>query len=232
MLNVNTIIGYLFNIPCVLIALTFHEVAHGWVAYKLGDPTARNLGRLSLNPLKHLDPIGTLCMIFFRFGWAKPVPINMRYFKNPRRGMAISAAAGPISNFLLAFISALIYVILHIAITGRGIGYVGIYAFVPGAPTAINLQIALLRLVATFHILNLSLALFNLIPINPLDGSRILHIFLPAKAYYWLMNHERYIMFGMLLLLWTGVLSTPLAYAVTWLSEGMIKLINLIPFLG
>jgi Zn-dependent protease len=171
-------------------------------------------------------------MIFFRFGWAKPVPINMRYFKNPRRGMAISAAAGPISNFLLAFISALIYVILHVAITGRGIGYVGIYSFVPGAPTAINLQIALLRLVATFHILNLSLALFNLIPINPLDGSRILHIFLPAKAYYWLMNHERYIMFGMLLLLWTGILSTPLAYAVTWLSEGMIKLINLIPFLG
>ncbi len=232
MINVETLIGYLFNIPCVLIALTFHEVAHGWVAYKLGDPTARNLGRLSLNPLKHLDPIGTLCMIFFRFGWAKPVPVNMRYFKNPRRGMALSAAAGPITNLLLAFISALIYVPLHIAIVGTGADGIWTYAFVTGAPTSLNLQIALLRLVATFHFLNLSLALFNLIPINPLDGSRIVHILLPAKAYYWLMRNERYIMIGMLVLLWTGILTTPLVYAVEWLSGGMLKLINLIPFLG
>ncbi len=232
MFNVETIIGYLFNIPCVLIALTFHEFAHGWIAYKLGDDTARNFGRLSLNPLKHLDPIGTLCMIFFRFGWAKPVPINMRKFKNPRRGMAISAAAGPLSNLILAFISALIYVPLHISLIGVSTDTVYIYSFVSGAANTLNLQIALLRLVATFHILNLSLALFNLIPINPLDGSRILHIFLPAKAYYWLMNHERYIMIGMLILLWTGILTVPLSFAVNWLSDGMLKLINLIPFLG
>ena len=94
---------YLLSIPAVIIALIFHEIAHGFVAYKLGDPTARAMGRLSLNPLKHLDPIGTLCMIFFRFGWAKPVPINTRFFKNPRRDMAITALAGPLTNFLIAF---------------------------------------------------------------------------------------------------------------------------------
>ena len=92
----NQLIELLFVIPCVLLALTVHEVSHGWMAYKLGDPTARNLGRLTLNPLKHLDPVGTICMIFFHFGWAKPVPINSRYFKNPRRDTALTAAAGPI----------------------------------------------------------------------------------------------------------------------------------------
>ncbi|MBR3999619.1 MAG: site-2 protease family protein, partial [Clostridia bacterium] len=98
------IIELLFVIPCVLIALTVHEVAHGYMAFRLGDPTARNLGRLTLNPLKHLDPIGTICMIFFHFGWARPVPVNSRYFKKPRRDMALTSAAGPVSNFIMAFL--------------------------------------------------------------------------------------------------------------------------------
>ena len=111
MFNFSTqeIIAVLFAIPCVLLSLSFHEFAHAWVAYKLGDPTARNMGRLTLNPLKHLDPIGTLFMILFGFGYARPVPINPRYFKDPRKGMALTAAAGPLSNLLLAFLGALLY---------------------------------------------------------------------------------------------------------------------------
>ena len=110
--STDTLIQFLFVVPCVLIALTFHEFAHGYMAYKLGDPTAKNLGRLTLNPLKHLDPIGTICMIFFHFGWAKPVPINSRYFKKPRRDMALTAAAGPIMNFILALFGMLVCRIL------------------------------------------------------------------------------------------------------------------------
>ena len=102
------IVSMLLSIPAALIALTVHEYCHGYVAYRLGDPTARSLGRLSLNPLKHLDPIGTLFMILFGFGYAKPVPINPRYFKDPRKGMALTAAAGPLSNLLLAFLGALL----------------------------------------------------------------------------------------------------------------------------
>ena len=103
------LIEILLAIPAALIALCVHEYAHGYVAYRLGDPTARSLGRLSLNPLRHLDPIGTLFMLIFHFGWAKPVPINPRYFKDPRKGMALTAAAGPISNILLAFCFALLF---------------------------------------------------------------------------------------------------------------------------
>ena len=108
---INTITELLFVIPCVLVALSVHEVSHGWMAYRLGDPTAKNLGRLSLNPLKHLDPIGTLCMIFFHFGWARPVPINTRYFKHNRRDTALTALAGPLSNIALAFLGT---IILHV----------------------------------------------------------------------------------------------------------------------
>ena len=105
----NQIIELLFVLPCVILALSVHEVAHGWMAYKLGDPTAKNMGRLTLNPLKHLDPLGTLCMIFFHFGWARPVPINTRYFKNNKRDTALTALAGPLSNFIMAFIGILLY---------------------------------------------------------------------------------------------------------------------------
>ena len=103
---------YALSALVVLIALTVHEFSHGYAAYKLGDPTAKNLGRLSLNPLKHLDPIGAICMIVFRIGWAKPVPINARYFRRPKRDFAITALAGPISNLVLAFLSALVYLLV------------------------------------------------------------------------------------------------------------------------
>ena len=201
--STDTLIQFLFVVPCVLIALTFHEFAHGYMAYKLGDPTAKNFGRLTLNPLKHLDPIGTICMIFFHFGWAKPVPINSRYFKKPRRDMALTAAAGPIMNFILAFFGVLVCRILTKIFV----------AFPAQSDFVYYIQYAALTLFSYFHMLNLSLGVFNLIPIPPLDGSRIFYIFLPQKWYFGVMKYEKYIQLALLVLLWTGLLSRPLSAA-------------------
>lgn len=209
--STDTLIQFLFVVPCVLIALTFHEFAHGYMAYKLGDPTAKNFGRLTLNPLKHLDPIGTICMIFFHFGWAKPVPINSRYFKKPRRDMALTAAAGPIMNFILALFGVLVCRILTKIFV----------AFPAQSDFVYYIQYAALTLFSYFHMLNLSLGVFNLIPIPPLDGSRIFYIFLPQKWYFGVMKYEKYIQLALLVLLWTGLLSRPLSAAVSWISGGM-----------
>lgn len=214
--STDTLIQFLFVVPCVLIALTFHEFAHGYMAYKLGDPTAKNFGRLTLNPLKHLDPIGTICMIFFHFGWAKPVPINSRYFKKPRRDMALTAAAGPIMNFILAFFGVLVCRILTRIFV----------AFPAQSDFVYYIQYAALTLFSYFHMLNLSLGVFNLIPIPPLDGSRIFYIFLPPKWYFGVMKYEKYIQLALLVLLWTGLLSRPLSAAVSWISGGMQWLVS------
>lgn len=220
--TLSNLTDYLFILPCVLIALTFHEVAHGWAAFKLGDPTARNLGRLTLNPLKHLDPIGTLCMLFFHFGWARPVPINSRYFKNPRRDMALTAAAGPAMNFVLSFAGLLLRQIF--AAIFMAAGYSSQFGY--------YVQYSVLTLLTYFHILNLSLGIFNLIPVPPLDGSRIFLVWLPAKYYFGVMKYERYIQLGLMVLLWMGLLSTPLSWLVNTISRGMYFIISLIPFLA
>ena len=215
------IIDLLFVIPCVLFALTVHEVAHGYMAYRLGDPTARNMGRLTLNPLKHLDPMGTICMILFHFGWARPVPINARYFKKKRRDTALTAAAGPISNFIMALLGVLVQQIL-LAIFTRN----------PAESQFVfNIQYAALTLTSYFHVLNLSLGLFNLIPMPPLDGSRIFLTFLPPKYYFGIMQDERYIQLGLLLLLWLGFLDRPLSFLVSTISNGMTALVGFLPFL-
>ena len=209
---------YLMRIPVMLLALTVHETAHGWMAYKLGDPTARNLGRLTLNPLKHLDPIGTLCMILFGFGWAVPVPINSRYFKNGRRDMALSAAAGPASNLLMGFVGVFLYC-LYVKLFFQQIVAGSIMAYV------------VLLFLQVFYTMNLSFAMFNLLPIPPLDGSRLLFIFLPDKLYFGLMKYERYIVLVMLALLWfTDIFTAPLTFLVKAAENGMFKLIELLPF--
>lgn len=206
----------------ILIALTVHEVSHGYMAYKLGDPTAKNLGRLTLNPLKHLDPVGTLCMLLFHFGWARPVPINTRYFKKPRRDTALTALAGPLSNFIMAFAGVLLYRILYTIFINTGTSTEFIY----------NIKNAVLTFVYYFYSLNISLGVFNLIPVPPLDGSRIFLTFLPAKYYFGIMKYERYIQLGLMFLLWFGLLSRPLSFLVSSVASGMNFIVGLIPFLS
>ena len=193
----NLISQYLITIPAVLLAIMLHELAHGYVAYRLGDPTARNMGRLTLNPLRHLDPVGALCMVFFHFGWARPVPVNPRYFRNPKNGMALTALAGPLSNLLFAFLSVPLFMLVSRSYIWVAVEY-GIDHF--GA----RILLTLFYFLYYFHSVNLGLCLFNLIPLPPLDGSRILFTFLPPKYYFSVMRYERYIAFGLMLFLLFG----------------------------
>ena len=210
----------LYTLPCILLALTVHEVAHGWMAMKLGDPTARNLGRLTLNPLKHLDPVGTLCMIFFHFGWARPVPINSRYFRKPRRDMALTALAGPVSNICMGLLGILlfrIFLTIFTAHTAEGFLF--------------NIQLSVLTLLQYFYSLNISLAVFNLLPVPPLDGSRIFLTFLPPKYYFGIMQYERYIQLALMVLLYLGLLNRPLRFLVNGLADVLFWLVELLPFI-
>jgi Zn-dependent protease len=178
-------------IIAVLIALTVHEYAHGLVAYWLGDPTAKHEGRLTLNPVAHLDPLGTLMFLLIRFGWGKPVPVNPRYFKHYRRDTALVAVAGPVSNLLIA-VGA--YIVLF-ALASR-LPQVGdiLFGAVEGNP-ALRLVIETLR---TSVIINLGLMAFNLLPIAPLDGSKILGAFVPLK---YEDQYEQYLQYGTYVLL-------------------------------
>lgn len=194
---------FVLQLPVVLLAFSIHESAHGYAAYKLGDPTARNLGRLTLNPLKHIDIIGFICMLFFRIGWAKPVPINARNFKNPKWGMAISAAAGPLSNLFLAMFFAVLLrlemlIVDHLFVEE----IISLYLGSAQVSMAIKMLSILAYILFLGVVLNISLAIFNLIPIPPFDGSRIFHVVLPSKWYFKIMRYEQYIMIALLILLW------------------------------
>ncbi len=196
------IIHILLCLPIILLALSLHETAHGYVAYKLGDPTAKNLGRLTLNPLKHLDPFGFISMILVGWGWANPVPINTRYFKKPKRDIALTAAAGPISNLLLALCFTLLLKL-----------YGELWQYLPLNSEKAVYAVYLFYVFLYYGvILNVNLAIFNLIPIPPFDGSRILYVFLPTKWYFKVMQYERYIQLVLLLLLFTGILSPVLSF--------------------
>ncbi|MBE6656197.1 MAG: site-2 protease family protein [Ruminococcaceae bacterium] len=193
----NTIARYLITVPAVLLVIMLHELAHGIVAYKLGDPTAKRMGRLTLNPLKHLDPIGAVCMVLFHFGWAKPVPVDTRYFRNPKRDMALTALAGPLSNILFAFLAVPVYLLVWK-------GYVSVAVTSGMESFAANFILTVFYFVYYFHAVSLGLSLFNLIPLPPLDGSRILFAFLPPRYYFSIMRYERMISFALMLFLLTG----------------------------
>ena len=216
-------IELLIGFPCVIVALVFHELAHGFIAYRLGDPTAKNMGRLTLNPLKHLDPIGTISMVFFKFGWARPVPIDSRYFKKPRRDIALTALAGPMANLLLALIGAFIYSLSLIFLSKLTFESANFLYYV---------CLAYATLIETFVWLNIALAIFNLIPLPPLDGSRILLIWLPYRIYAKILRYEREIaaLFLVILLLdsrvFSGLFSYGLSFLVNLVYNGMMSLFS------
>ncbi len=221
--------GLLLSLPAILLALSFHEMCHAFAAYKLGDPTAYNLGRMTLNPAKHLDPLGFLCMLFFRFGWASPVPINTRNFKNPRRDMAISAAAGPLSNVLLGIASGLV-LRLMLYLTGEYF-YDDIVAYVLQDTANVGMGFVVMAILTYMLFacmtINFTYAIFNLLPVPPWDGSRIFYVFLPPKWYFGIMKHERTIMIVMMILLCLGALSGPLAWMINGITNGMLSLLGI-----
>lgn len=218
----NYIIQLLLVLPIIFLSLSLHESAHAYAALKLGDPTARNLGRISLNPLRHLDPIGFLCMLLCGFGWANPVPINSRNFRKPRSGMALSALAGPVSNLLLAVIFLLLL---------RFVGYGLLATLTYPNEIAINMAYFLILFFYYGVSLNVTLAVFNLLPVPPLDGSRLLFFFLPPKYAFRLARYERYISLAVMLLLLLG----PLSWLIEWLTglimSGMFALVGMKGFL-
>ncbi len=209
-------ISMLLTLPIMFFALSLHETAHGFVALKLGDPTARNLGRLTLNPRKHIDPVGFIVLLIFGFGWAKPVPINARYFKNPKWGFALVALAGPLSNFLLGAFNAAVYGVLF-----------AVYAHVYAAGTA-GFALTLLYWTVNFFfyaaMLNFIYSVFNMIPIPPYDGSRILYAFLPPRAYFSVMRYERQIMLVVLAVLIVCATVLPVS-PFSWVAEKLTDLI-------
>ena len=207
-LDVVSLLNAVLRVAAVLLCLTVHETCHGLAAYALGDPTAKSMHRLSLNPLHHIDWFGLFMMFAAGFGWAKPIPVDPRYFKKPKEGMALTALAGPVSNFLLAllliFISKLIYLYAPYTVV---MGAVFTFCLYTAAP------------------LSIGLGLFNLIPIPPLDGSKVVAVLLPNRAYRTLMRYERYGMLLLLALSLLGVFGGFISGVIGWVYEAMFNLI-------
>ena len=197
------ILDMLIRVIPALICITLHELSHGIVAYWMGDDTAKRMGRLTLNPVKHIDWWGLLMMVLFKFGWAKPVPVNMYRFKNPKRGMAITALAGPLSNILITVVCLVLY----------GLFYRPLYLEGGTAGRMV------MELIVTTGFLSVSLAVFNILPVSPLDGSKVLFSFLKDSAYDKLMRYERYGMIVLMVLIATGALSGALSTVTGWVFD-------------
>lgn len=192
----------LISLPGLFIAIIFHEVAHGYTAYKLGDPTAKEAGRLTLNPLKHIDIVGFICMLVFRFGWAKPVPINPNYFKNRKRDTILVSLAGPLTNFLISIISALII----------SMGF-------------IKNDIVMESVVITLWY-NIMLGVFNLLPFPPLDGSKIVASLLPVKYEYMFYKYEKYLYLVLVVLIITNTIDKILGPLINMSLKLLLKIVS------
>lgn len=194
----------------VVLAMGVHESAHGLVSYWFGDPTAKRAGRLSLNPFRHVDWAGLLCLLFFGFGWAKPVPINPRFYRNEKTGIIWTSFAGPASNFILSFVCLLVSALLM--------------RFLPGTPVFIQ------NVLQTTAMMSLGFGVFNLLPVPPLDGAKIFWAFLPDKEYYRLNEGAPWIGLVFIFILWTGVLSGPLNMVIRTIANWMLSAVSAIVF--
>ena len=198
----------LISAAAALLCITLHELSHGFVAWRLGDPTAKNAGRLTLNPIRHLDVVGLLMMLVAKVGWAKPVPVDPRYFRKPKQGMALTALAGPVSNFVLAVLAMLISKVIYLY-----------------APYSAAMDVVFSFCLYTLAPLSIGLGLFNLIPIPPLDGSKVLAAFLPDRQYITLMRYERYGIVVLLVLSFVGIGSSLISRGILGIYSALLSLI-------
>ena len=205
--------GLLSLVIAVVLAMSIHEMAHGLVSYWLGDPTAKMQGRISLNPFAHVDWLGVLCLLLFHFGWAKPVPIDASYYKDRKTGIIWTSFAGPLANFLLAFICVFIYILLIVFLPQ--FVYSGIGSFIVST-------------LSTSATLNVGFGLFNLIPVPPLDGSKILFAFLPDEQYYRFIEGSPFFMLVLILLIYMNVLNIPLAMLQNNILQFFINISSMI----
>lgn len=207
-------IGTFARLIVLCTTMPIHEFAHGWVAYKLGDDTAASQGRLNLNPIAHIDPVGGLLILFTGFGWARPVPVDPRRFNSKhtvRGGMALTAAAGPVANILLALAVMILWKLTILLGVAAGFAY---------TPAFLTVSQIFQLMVLT----NISLAVFNLLPVPPLDGYSVLSYFLPQKIAFKLSAHSQIIFVVLMLVCFSGILSTPISYATSWI----FSLLNLL----
>lgn len=215
-MNISNFLSELiYELPAVAIALSTHEFAHAYVSYKLGDYSQKTNGRLTLNPLAHLDLVGTLSLIFFGFGWAKPVQVDPYFYRNKKEGMIWTAMAGPIMNFIVGFVMVLLYLL-----------------FIRFNLVSNIVTLYLSDLFFVTAIINLGLGIFNLIPIPPLDGSKILLGILKEETYFKLMQYETYISFLLILLLFSGVLDGPLIHARSVILDVFFRIGSMLVGLG
>ena len=191
-----TILDYLIKALVLFTAVPVHECAHAWVAEKMGDDTGRKQGRITLNPMAHLTLWGSLMMILVGFGWGKPVSVDPRNFKNPKKGMVLTSLAGPASNFIMAFLSMIVYKVL---------------AFLSYAKDSSTLDM-MATVFVYITLINISLAVFNFLPIPPLDGSKIFNAILPEKWYFTIMKYENFIFIALIILVYSGLLDAPLSF--------------------
>lgn len=193
--NWTQLLDGLISLIAALACIMFHEMSHGFIAYRLGDRTAKEMGRLSFNPLRHIDPLGLLAFVIFRFGWAKPVQIDPRNFTHPKRGMALSALAGPVSNFVLAAVVLFVFGLIHRLLNNGPVG------------------LAVLEIIKRTALFSVTLGIFNLIPIPPLDGSKVLFAVASDELYFKLMRYERFGFILLIVLIATGAINRTLGVA-------------------